>query len=105
MNTVFYSNHCPFSQQILSILVKSQLSLTLNFICTDKRKDNRVLLENGQMIVIPPEITQTPSYVSPDGFIFEGLPQILKYFQPQLILQVKKATGNEMEPQGFSLGR
>lgn len=67
MDILYYSNYCKHSQKIIQYLVKNNLSNEINFICLDKRKiDDKtkqllVVLENGKLATVPPNITCVPS--------------------------------------------
>ena len=67
MDILYYSNFCKHSQHILQYLVKMQLTAQLSCICIDKRtrdvNNNQIyiVLENGQKINMPPNLTHVPS--------------------------------------------
>lgn len=62
---LYYSNYCPHSKELITLLSKSQLKEEVHFLCIDKRtKQNGatyILLENGQQILLPPNVTSVPS--------------------------------------------
>jgi len=67
MDILYYSNLCKHSQKIIQYLVKMQLTQQLSCICIDNRvrdaNNNQlyVVLENGQRVATPPNLTHVPS--------------------------------------------
>ena len=62
---LYYSNYCTHSKELITLLAKSKLKEEVHFICIDKRTKlngaTYILLENGQQILLPPNITCVPS--------------------------------------------
>jgi hypothetical protein len=67
MDILYYSNYCLHSKKIIQFLVKENLTNKLNCICIDKRKrdpftnQTHIVLENGQRIMLPPNIHSVPA--------------------------------------------
>ena len=61
---LYYSNYCNNSKNLLSLISKNNIQNDIHFICIDKRinKNNKiyVILENGQELVLPHNITAVP---------------------------------------------
>lgn len=112
MDCFYYSNHCRHCKSIIQYLVKNGLTEKLNFICIDKRKiDTRtqqiqVVLENGQMVALPPNIASVPALLltKQNYRAVVGEPDIIEYFKPFTQSQTDAAVGHAGEPVGFSLG-
>lgn len=109
-NIFYYSRYCEVSKQYLQILSKSNIQKELHFICIDKRvKDSNnktyIVLENGQQIILPENITHVPALLLLNqGYKILFGEQILEYLKPKQELEVKQATQNNMEPMAFSFG-
>lgn len=111
MDNLYYSNFCPHSKKVIQYLVKNSLTNKLNFICLDKRKDDpktqqiQAVLENGQIIGLPPNITSVPSLLltKQNYRVIIGIDDIVEYFKPFSEKVVESATGTAGEPVGFSL--
>jgi hypothetical protein len=82
----------------------------IHFICIDKRiKDSNnktyIILENGQNIIMPENITRVPALLLlTQGYTVLYGEQILQHLKPRQEEEVKKATQNNMEPMAFSFG-
>jgi len=111
MDIFFYSNYCPHSQKILSFLVKGNLTNELNFICIDKRKTNQktglveVILENGTIYTLPPNIHSVPALISvkQNYNVIEG-EAIVKYFEKNIKNKIQASTFGNGEPREIPLG-
>jgi len=110
MDTLYYSNYCKHSQQVLKYLVKANMTNQLNFICIDKRardpNNNQmyIQLENGQKVILPPNIQSVPSLllVKQNYRVVTG-EDIIRHYQPKAQQHVQQATMNSGEPSGMSL--
>lgn len=107
MDTLYYSNHCKFSQQVLQFLVKGNLANKLNFICIDKRvRDPQsgqitVVLENGQRVAIPPNIQRVPALLlAKQNYRVILGEDIIKHFHPAIENEMKKTPNYQGEPMG-----
>jgi hypothetical protein len=93
------------SKKYLQILSKSNIQKELHFICIDKRvKDSNnktyIVLENGQQIILPENITHVPALLLLNqGYKILFGEQILEYLKPKPELEVKQATQNKNEQQ------
>jgi hypothetical protein len=107
---LYYSKYCEVSKKYLQLLSKSELQKDIHFICIDKRvKENNgktfIILENGQKIVLPENITKVPALLLLNqGYQVLYGEQILQHLKPKQHQEVKQATQNNMEPMAFSLG-
>ena len=106
---LYYSKYCEVCKKYLQLLSKSQNQKDLHFICIDKRiKDEAnnkwyIILENGQRIVFPNNVTKVPALLLlTQGYQVLYGEQILQHLKPQQREEVKRATKNNMEPMAFS---
>jgi hypothetical protein len=107
---LYYSNFCEHSKKLLQTLSKSQVSKELHYLCIDKRvkdKDGKlyIVLENGQKIVMPENVTKVPALLllAQNSTVLYG-DNIYNYFKPKQEVVTRQATANNMEPMAFSLG-
>lgn len=82
---LYYSNHCNSSKNVLFSISRNYNANDICFICIDKRIKNNdgtksVILENGQQVPLPPNITHVPSLMLLNrGFnVIQGDEHILK---------------------------
>jgi hypothetical protein len=107
---LYYSKYCEISKKYLQILSKSNIQKDIHFICIDKRiKDANnktyIVLENGQNIVLPENITRVPALLLLNsGYNVIYGEQILQHLKPQQEVEVRRATQTNMEPMAFSFG-
>jgi hypothetical protein len=106
---LYYSKYCEVSKKYLQLLSKTEQS-DIHFICIDKRvKDSNnktyIILENGQKIILPENITRVPALLLLNkGYQVLYGEQILEHLKPRQEVAVKQATQNNMEPMAFSFG-
>ena len=107
---LYYSNFCEHSKKLLQTLSKTQVNKDLHFICIDKRvkeKDGKIyiILENGQKIVMPENVTKVPALLllNQNYNVLYG-DAIFEHLKPRQEAVTRKATSNNMEPMAFSLG-
>ena len=107
---LYYSKYCEISKKYLQILSKTNIQNEIHFICIDKRvKDANnktyIVLENGQKIILPDNITRVPALLLlTQGYTVLYGEQILEHLKPKQEVQVRQATQNNMEPMAFSFG-
>ena len=107
---LYYSKYCEVSNKYLQLLSKSNVQKDIHFICIDKRvKDSNnktyIILENGQKIILPENITRVPALLLLNqGYQVLYGEQILQHLKPRQEVEVRQATQNNMEPMAFSLG-
>jgi hypothetical protein len=107
---LYYSKYCEVCKKYLQTLSKSSIQSDIHFICIDKRiKDANnkiyIILENGQKIILPENITKVPALLLINqGYQVLFGEQILNYLKPRQQEEVRVATRNNMEPMAFSLG-
>ena len=107
---LYYSKYCAVCTKYLQLLSKSDIQKDIHFICIDKRvKDSNnktyIILENGQKIILPENITKVPALLLLNqGYQILYGDQILQHLKPRQQEEVKQATKNNMEPMAFSLG-
>jgi hypothetical protein len=110
MDILYYSNYCKHSQKIIQYLVKNRLNEKLNFICIDKRKRDpktnqvQIILENGSVVVLPPNIQSVPALllVKQSYQVVLG-DDIIKWFDKTVDNNNALSTQNNGEPRGFVL--
>jgi hypothetical protein len=108
-SVLYYSNFCNYSKTTIQQLNKIGVGKDVHFICIDKRvkEGNNVyiLLENGQKIIMPPQISRVPALLllNKNYSILYG-EDILENFKQSNDVNVKVATNNNMEPSAFALG-
>ena len=107
---LYYSNFCEHSKKLLQTLSKTQASKDLHFICIDKRtqgpdKKIYIVLENGQKIVMPENVTKVPALLllNENYQVLYG-DNIYNHLKPAQEVITRQATSNNMEPMAFSLG-
>jgi hypothetical protein len=107
---LYYSKYCEVSKKYLQLLSKSDIQRDIHFICIDKRvKDSNnktyIILENGQKIILPENITKVPALLLLNqGYNILYGEQILQHLKPRQQQEIRQATQNNMEPMAFSLG-
>lgn len=107
---LYYSKYCEVSKKYLQLLSKSDIQKDIHFICIDKRvKDSNnktyIILENGQKIILPENITKVPALLLlTQGYQVLYGEQILQHLKPRQQQEIRVATKNNMEPMAFSLG-
>jgi glutaredoxin-related protein len=104
---LYYSNFCDHSKKILQILAKSNTQ-GLHYVCIDRREKGQngktfIILENGQKIVLPENITRVPALLLLNqGYQVLFGEAILEHLKPKQEMAVKQATFNNMEPMAFA---
>lgn len=109
---LYYSKFCEPSKKLLQTISKTQNTSNIHFICIDNRvKDTNgktfIVLQNGQKIVMPENVTRVPALLllNQNYKVIYG-DDIYKHLKPEMAVQVKQATQNNMEPMhhqdGFS---
>ena len=107
---LYYSNFCEHSKKLLQTVSKTQVSKDIHFICIDKRERDKngkvnIVLENGQKIIMPENVTKVPALLLlNDGYKVLYGDSIYSHFKPKHEAVNKQATNNNMEPISFSLG-
>jgi hypothetical protein len=84
---LFYSNHCVKCQKIIQYISKTSVVKKIHFICIDNRyRDYEgnmlIILENGQNMILPPNITRVPALVLiiQNNRVLFGVDEITGYF-------------------------
>lgn len=105
MSTIlYYSNYCKSSSKVLQILSKYDMSNKVHFICIDgrinKNGETYAVLQNGQEILIPKNITAVPALLllNQQYLVIYGVSEILNYFQKGMDQQIREATKNNTVP-------
>jgi len=107
---LYYSKYCDVCKKYLQHLSKSDFQKDIHFICIDRRiKDSNnktfIILENGQKIILPENITKVPALLLLNqGYQVLYGDQIIQHLKPRQQQEVRHATQNNMEPMAFSLG-
>lgn len=106
---LYYSNYCQHSKELITLLSKSKLKEEVHFICIDRRtkKDGGIyiMLENGQQILLPPNITCVPALL----LLNRGHRVVLgEEIKSYLVVREERinaqSTGFNGEPLAFSMG-
>jgi hypothetical protein len=111
MDVLYYSNYCKHSQKLVQTLAKANMADKISFVNIDKRKKDPktnqtfILLENGNTLILPPNINSVPSLLlmKQQYKVISGGDDILKHYHPQLKSQSEKAVRQNGEPSGYSL--
>lgn len=103
---LYYSRYDKASQRILSILSKSTFQDQIHFLCVDRRHtqpDGQIFitLDNGQSILLPPNITRVPALLLLDlgGQVLFGN-EIIEHYRPNA---QRMSTQTQDEPMTFAL--
>lgn len=108
---LYYSNYCNNSKNLLSLIIKNNIQNDIHFICIDKRinKNNTtyVILENGQELLLPHNITAVPALmlIKENYKILLGneIIQYLNFNNKNNIPSIEKNDNYSPEPTAFSL--
>jgi hypothetical protein len=108
-SVLYYSNYCPHSKQLLIRLSKSAQSKKMHFICIDNREIQKdggthIILDNGQRVLLPPNITSVPSLLllHHGNRAINGIKEITHHLNPGEIKINNDATKMNGEPLAFS---
>ena len=107
---LYYSNFCEHSKGLLQSIGKSpEITKDVHFICIDKRVQKQgkvfIVLENGQEIVMPDNISRVPALLLlNDNYRIIYGNEIVNFFKPRQEVVRQVATNNNMEPQAFAIG-
>jgi len=106
---LYYSNYCNHSKNLLIELSKTKLKDEIHFICIDKRVkgkngENMIILENGSMLPLPPNITEVPSLLmlNHGNNVLTG-ENIYRFLEPKNKEINAVATKHNLEPLAFSV--
>lgn len=84
---LYYSNYCIQCQKLLQFISKTDTKKKIHFICIDARKTDEegnliVVLENGQNLIVPPNITRVPALIiiPQNNRVLFGCEEIKRYF-------------------------
>ena len=107
---LYYSNNCNSSKNVLYSLSRNYTAKDICYICIDKRVRNQdgtksVVLDNGQLVPLPPNITHVPSLMLlNNGFnLVQGDGPILGELLPNGQNNVSSLGGfTNAEPMAFS---
>lgn len=108
---LYYSNNCNNSKNVLYSLARNYKNNDVCYICIDKRIINKdgtksVILDNGQHVPLPPNITHVPSLILlNNGFnVIHGDVNILNELSPKSQQTVSSLSGFvNNEPIAFSM--
>jgi len=106
---LYYSNHCPHSKELLTILAKSKLKEQVHFICIDRRTQKNgatfIQLENGQELLLPPNVQKVPSLLLLNrGHRVLIDNEIRNFLIDKNTVLNQQATQNNGEPVSYSMG-
>jgi hypothetical protein len=104
-NVIYYSNYCENSKKIIKALNSQK---DIHWLCIDKRtkegNNTYILLENGQRVLLPPNINRIPALLSLTTYQTTFGNEILGIFSSKIETQTAVATKGNMEPMAFSFG-
>jgi hypothetical protein len=102
MDILYYSNYCKNSKKVLQSLAKTNLKEKISFICIDNRnidpKTNQtmIMLENGRMVIMPPNLVYVPSLLLvKDKYRILIGDQIIEHLRPAIIQSGTVQTNGE----------
>lgn len=108
-SVLYYSNYCSHCKDLLKSVAQSSVKDDIHFLCIDKRVNKNgatyIQLENGQEILLPPNVTKVPSLLllNRGNVVVEGEDVNAHIFkQTQQVNHV--ATKGNGEPLAFGLG-
>lgn len=106
---LYYSNYCNHSKNLLIELSKTKIKDEMHFICIDKRVKGKsgeilIILENGSMLPLPPNIIEVPSLLmlNHGNNVLTG-ENIYHFLEPKNKELNTIATQNNLEPLAFSV--
>jgi hypothetical protein len=84
---LYYSTYCVQCQKLIQFISKSDVKNKIHFICIDSRKRDEkgnlfVMLDNGQQMIVPPNITRVPALIviTQNNRLIFGADDIKRYF-------------------------
>lgn len=107
-SVLYYSNYCQHCKNLLKAISNSSIKNDIHFLCIDKRiKKEGVLyiqLENGQEILLPPNIRKVPSLLllNRGNTVVEG-ENVNEYILKETNKINTQATNSNGEPLAYSL--
>ena len=110
LDILYYSNYCEHSQKIIQFLSKGGLLEKVNAFNIDKRiRDNKtnqtmIVMENGQKVLLPPNIHSVPALllINNNYKVLLGN-EIINHFEPEMSGKIQNATLGNGEPFGFTM--
>jgi len=105
---LYYSNYCKYCQELLKNISKSSIKDDVHFLCIDRRTKRNgatyIQLENGQEILLPPNISKVPSMLllNRGNVVIDGN-DVQNYFFQKTNNINNIATEGNGEPLAFSL--
>ena len=92
MDILYYSNYCKNSKKVLQSLAKTNVKEKISFICIDNRRvdpktnQTMIMLENGKMVIMPPNLVYVPSLLLvKDKYKLLLGDQIIEHLRPAII--------------------
>jgi len=108
-SVLYYSKFCNHCKELITRIAKTKTKNDLHFICIDNREKHKdgtinIILDNGQRILLPPNITTVPSVLllHHGNRVLGGIKEILHYLKPGETTIMNQATNFNGEPQAFS---
>lgn len=107
-SVLYYSKYCNHCQNLLMAISKSNIKEDIHFICIDKRVKKGpaiyIQLDNGQEILMPPNIKKVPSLLllNRGNIVVEGS-EVNQYVLKENEKRNLQATQSNGEPLAFSL--
>jgi hypothetical protein len=109
-SVLYYSKFCKHCEELISKLARSKTKDGLHFVCIDNREKDKdgtwqIILENGQRMLLPPNISTVPSVLllHHGNRMLTGKNEIAEHLNPGETNIMNEATNFNGEPQAFSL--
>ena len=108
-SVLYYSKFCNHCKELITRIAKTKTKNELHFVCIDNREKHKdgttnIILENGQRLLLPPNIKTVPSILllHHGNRVLGGIKEILHYLKPGEEIIMNQATNHNGEPQAFS---
>ena len=108
-SVLYYSNYCQHCKDLIMKISRTKTRDDIHFVCIDKREKHKdgsthIILENGQRLLLPPNIKKVPSILllHHGNRVLDGIHEIAHYMTPGEVQINNKATNFNGEPSAFS---
>ena len=108
-SVLYYSNYCQHCKDLIMKISRTKTRDDIHFVCIDKREKHKdgsthIILENGQRLLLPPNIKKVPSILllHHGNRVLDGIHEITHYMTPGEVQINNKATNFNGEPSAFS---
>jgi len=108
-SVLYYSKFCQHCKELITKIARTKTKDDIHFVCIDKREKHKdgsthVILETGQRLLLPPNITTVPAVLllHHGNRVVTGIKEITHYLSPGETTIMNQATNFNGEPQAFS---